>query len=42
VSGGLAFVLDLKESFEARYNVGMVRIERLSHLIDDDLLSELI
>lgn len=42
MSGGLAFVLDLEGSFEARYNPGMVRIERLSHGIDADLLRELI
>ncbi len=42
MSGGLAFVLDLEGKFEARYNPGMVRIERLSYGIDADLPRELI
>lgn len=42
MSGGMAFVLDLKGRFEGRYNPGMVRIERLSRDIDANLIIELI
>ncbi|MHB9074529.1 MAG: glutamate synthase large subunit [Desulfobaccales bacterium] len=42
MSGGVAFVLDVEGGFEGRYNPGMVRIERLSHDIDANLIRELI
>ena len=42
MTGGTAFVLDSEDGFERRYNPKIVRIERVSHNIDSNLLRELI
>ena len=42
MSGGVAFVYDAAGTFASRYNPAMVRLERLTHEIDEELLRALI